>query len=347
MPMIELMSRALHLASSGRVVATAVIGALLGALSPAARAHPAAEVVQVRDPGPEKVALTPSVVIPGEDAGYMLVLPNGRARGLVVTFASGRDTSSAGYEMHLYQPCLSNGLAFAFVTTGNRLDFFFEDSTIARADDYVHDMLATHDIPPENLFLAGMSLAGTRALRYAIYCAKGRSAHGSMARAVAICDAPLDFVRFWRECQEAERLNAHPAAAAEGAWVSDHLEANLGGTPETRPIAYRDYSPYSYLAESGGNARHLVSVGLRAYTEPDVEWWLETRRKDYYAMNAVDAAAIVKTLLVLGNEEAELITTSGRGHHPDGTRHPHSWSIVDNEELATWFASFVRTDAAR
>ena len=32
----------------------------------------------------------------------------------------------------------------------------------------------------------------------------------------------------------------------------------------------------------------------------------------------------------------ELITTSGQGHHPDGRRHPHSWSIVDNGELVEW-----------
>lgn len=303
---------------------------------------PAARVVQVREPGPDVVHLTPSVSIPGEDAGYMLVLPEGDARGLVVTFASGRDTSSTGYEMRLYEPTIAADLAFAFVTTGNRLDFFFTDSIMALADDFVHDSMSGHDIPEENLFLSGMSLSGTRALRYAVYCAQGKSAHGLMPRAAAICDAPLDFVRFWREAEEAERIAFHPAAAGEGAWVSDHLEANLGGTPDEALAAYHAYSPYAHLVEGGGNAQLLRDVAIRAYTEPDVEWWLTTRRKDYYAMNAIDAAALVKDLLLAGHEEVELITTSGRGHHPDGTRHPHSWSIVDNDELVAWFVSKLR-----
>jgi hypothetical protein len=148
--------------------------------------------------------------------------------------------------------------------------------------------------------------------------------------------------RFWRECAQAESLGFHPAAAAEGAWVTDHLEEHLGGTPDEVPEAYRAYSPYCRSAPGGGNVARLVGVAVRAYTEPDVRWWIETRRKDYYAMNAVDAAALVNRLLILGNEEAELVTTHGQGVHPDGTRHPHSWSIVDNEELAAWFASFLR-----
>jgi hypothetical protein len=68
-----------------------------------------------------------------------------------------------------------------------------------------------------------------------------------------------------------------------------------------------------------------------------VEWWIAQRQKEYYSINAPDAAGLINDLIYLGNDEAELIITEARGQHPDGTRHPHSWSIVDNEELISWF----------
>jgi hypothetical protein len=37
----------------------------------------------------------------------------------------------------------------------------------------------------------------------------------------------------------------------------------------------------------------------------------------------------VNILRLLGNTQAELITTSGAGFAADGSRNPHSWSIVD------------------
>ncbi|MEZ4931988.1 MAG: hypothetical protein R2788_07705 [Saprospiraceae bacterium] len=63
---------------------------------------------------------------------------------------------------------------------------------------------------------------------------------------------------------------------------------------------------------------------------------MKNRGNDYYSMNAMDAAAVVNQLAVLGNERAELILTENKGFKPDGSRHPHSWSIVDNGELVEW-----------
>ena len=70
---------------------------------------------------------------------------------------------------------------------------------------------------------------------------------------------------------------------------------------------------------------------------------METRRKDYYAMNTIDLAAMINELNILGNTNAELIITYDKGYHPDGTRHPHSWSIVDNKDLVEWFVFFIKS----
>ena len=68
---------------------------------------------------------------------------------------------------------------------------------------------------------------------------------------------------------------------------------------------------------------------------------MKNRGKSYYGMNALDAAALINALQLLGNKEAELILTEDQGYRPDGSRHPHSWSIVDEKELVEWFVQLL------
>ncbi len=287
-----------------------------------------------------QIFLTPQIAIPVENAGYTLMLPeSGKARGLVVFFNANRDPLPSNKEPNLEFYALQHDLGALYVTTGNRLEFFFEEAKLKQIDRYINEALSKYHLPKENLLFAGMSLAGTRALKYAIFSKQTKMAAGIVPKAIAICDSPLDFVRFWKETVKARDLNFQPTAANEGAWVSGYLEANLGGTPKNQFQRYADYSPYCYSSEGKGNEQYFSNIAIRAYTEPDVKWWMATRRKDYYGINAVDLAAFINALNLLGNQQAELILTTDKGYLPDGTRHPHSWSIVDNKELIAWFVS--------
>ena len=105
---------------------------------------------------------------------------------------------------------------------------------------------------------------------------------------------------------------------------------------------YRNRSPFLASERDGGNAHWLKTIPIRLYTEPDVVWMMENIGHDYYTMNAVDQAALILQLRALGNTKAELITTTGKGFRPPGTRNPHSWTIVDEPELAGWIAKSLQ-----
>lgn len=296
-----------------------------------------AKVFQYTEPRNGLTKLTQTLSVPEEDAGYTLVMPeNGPPRALIVLFHSGRDTSSKGFEMRLYREAVKRQVACMYVTTGNRFDFLFEDTAFYQIDQYLQKASSEHDLPRDRMLFTGMSLAGTRAIKFGIWCLNGHSKFGHLPKAIAVCDAPLDFTRFWKQLDRSKRLQQHETAASEAEWVTAVLERNLGGTPTENLRAYQDYSPYCYELENGGNVGILQNIPFRAYTEPDVLWWIENRGNDYYSMNAVDAAAVVNQLKLLGNDKAELILTQNKGYHPDGKRHPHSWSIVDNGELVDW-----------
>lgn len=302
----------------------------------------AQHIYQHEEPRTGKIFLSETIAIDKEDAGYTLVLPDDdEAEGLVIFLNANREAGKKVDASSIDYYALQNNLGMLYITTGNRLEFFFEKAKIDQVDDYIAQVIKGYGLPKTNLFFGGMSLAGTRALKYGIYCAKGHSKNGLMPKAIAVCDSPLDMIRFWRETDKAERIAFNPITANEGEWVSAYLETNLGGTPEQNLAAYQEYSVYCYWPEEGCNTEYLRNIAIRAYTEPDVLWWMKTRRKDFYAMNAVDLAGMVNYLNLLGNDRAELIITHDKGYHPDGTRHPHSWSIVDDKELIEWFLKFL------
>ncbi len=286
------------------------------------------------------VQLAEDIAIPKIENGYTLWLPDkGKAQGLIVFTRSRRDTIE---QDSLLQYALSHQLAVLYATTDNRVEFFFEQDRLQEIESYIHEAISEHHIPRANLLYCGMSLEGTRALKLAIYGQSPQSQHHLKPRAIAICDAPLDMVRFHKEAITAWKLNFSPIAANEGKWVSSYLESQLDGTPQNQLQAFIDYSPYCYLAETEEKLAPFSDIAVRAYTEPDVHWWMANRRKAYYGMNAIDLAGLINALNIFGNEQAELILTENQGYRPDGSRHPHSWSIVDEKEMINWFLGLIK-----
>ena len=294
----------------------------------------AAQLVKQKiEPKQGLLQLAPNINVPYEDAGYTLVLPEDEtAKGLIVFFNSDRDTIN-----NIFRHALPLDIAVAYVTTGNRFEFFFEEERMQQIDTYLQEIVTNYKIPKRNLLFCGMSLAGTRALKQAIFAKQDSSQFKLFPRAIAACDSPIDFIRFWQSLERAKRLNYNPIAVNEATWVTAYLENNLGGAPKNQEEAFIAYSPYSFSNLELGNEQWLKDIAVRAYTEPDVQWWMENRGKSYYGMNALDAAALINALQLLGNKEADLILTEDKGYRPNGSRHPHSWSIVDEKEMVNWF----------
>jgi pimeloyl-ACP methyl ester carboxylesterase len=220
---------------------------------------------------------------------------------------------------------------------------WLNDQWLEQLDAVIAETLTAYRLPLDRVLVGGFSGGGTVAVRYAEFTAAGRSRAGVRVQGVFAADAPLDMARLWRGEALAIARGAHPRFVAEAKMVLGLLEQALGGPPERHASRYLEASPLSAFAKGGGQAALLRDVAVRLYTEPDVAWWMANRQLDYYSMNAVDAAALVTLLQLMGNKEAELITTHGRGFRPDGARHPHSWSIIDEDDLADWIGARLRT----
>lgn len=285
--------------------------------------------------GPE-----PERMIPMVEKGFTLILPEGEAKGVVVVPGSKRfDVKEfINKEGTLENEAVKKDIAVIHILTGNPLDFYFEDEVMKDVTRKLQSILAENDLRGKPVYFTGLSLAGTRSLKLAIFLQRNKEKYWLQPTAVAIVDAPLDMVRFWDVENRAVINNFYPDAVDEGRWITYLLKENLG-TPEENFNNYIDYSPFVYKAEDGGNAKYLRNIPVRAYHEPDVNWWIENRRKDYYSMNSVDLAALINQLKLLHNDKSELITTYQKREGFKESSSPHTDTNVDYAELMDWFLS--------
>ena len=269
---------------------------------------------------------------------YRVYRPSGEVRGALVLLPGYGDDSD-GFEptspSTLPARLAEHGI-LTLVAVPVRETLYESPEALRALDSLVAQVVQQYRIPRERVAIGGFSAGGTGAVRYAQTCAQQNCRAVPRIAAVFAVDAPLDFERLHRKSVVIVQRNAPRSNIAEASTILRTLEKSLGGTPDKVRGAYRRQSAVLASGLGGDNAQLLRSTPIRLYTEPDVHWWMEERNLDYQGMNAVDHAALINLLRVAGNARAELITTTGQGYRPDGRRHPHSWSIVDEPDLVRW-----------
>lgn len=192
------------------------------------------------------------------------------------------------------------------------------------------DVTSKHKLIDQNFYVGGFSIGGSAAIKYA-------ENPSIKPKAVFAIDPPLDFERFYYSAKRDIRLSKNGETNQENIYMIERLEKEIGGNPSTNLQEYYNLSPYSFSDINQNSIKKLLNTPIRIYTEPDVNWWLKERGADLTSMNATECSAMINELNKLGNQNATLITTQNKGFRkPDNKRHPHSWSIADNDELIKW-----------
>lgn len=274
----------------------------------------------------------------------LLHTPEKRPTGLLVLLPAGNIHS---YDEHSgYTPsALPRMLATNGVVTlipaarsglGAAVGLYAGEEILEELHGLIASVIQKNKIPEGRVAIGGFSAGGIGAVRYAQFCKRDERKAKSIIAVFAV-DAPLDYERWFLASElELKRLALAGRDDAEDRSVIIELPKVFGGSPREAVEAYRRQSPVSTLLADGGNARLLKDTPCRLYVEPDLKWRLENWGQDVYSSNIPDATALINILRLLGNKDAELITTSDKGRRPDGTRNPHSWSIVDEPALAGW-----------
>jgi hypothetical protein len=252
--------------------------------------------------------------------GYMFLIPG-----------FGETAENVLQQTDLPEKLAENGIVTIIPTFQDGVLSFGVDSLSQHTFKVIlKDITSKHKVTDLKFYVGGFSIGGSCAIKYA-------ENPTIKPTAVFAIDPPLDFERFYNSAKRDSRLSKENEANPENIYMIERLEKETGGNPTTNRTAYYNLSPYS-LSDTTQNAiKTLTKIPLRIYTEPDFDWWLKERKADFTNMNASECSAMINELNRLGNEKAKLITTQNKGFRkPDNKRHPHSWSIVDNDELIVW-----------
>ena len=278
---------------------------------------------------------------------YKLYRPSGAPRGLVVLLPGFGDTVDFFDAVRLPEIMRRRGYLVATFSTAGYIGW---EQDITALHTVLSRIVERDRIPARSLAIVGFSAGGTGAIRYAEYCAEKPCSPELRPAAAVSVDGPLDFER-WYQCsaRRAERDRGDPA----GGMIVKMMARLLGGPASEPRDAYVKAAPLTVTQPRGGNAYLLRDIAVRTYAEPDIVWTIDHWSIDYYCTNAIDQAALVQELRYLGHTDAQLITTTGKGFrrqlnektgkYEKGERSPHSWTIVDEPELADWIERRTRS----
>ncbi|MEL6989753.1 MAG: hypothetical protein AAGK97_18240, partial [Bacteroidota bacterium] len=216
-----------------------------------------------------------------------------------------------------------------------------EKEVISSLDKIFQHAVNAYELPVGNFFIGGFSNGGFVAAEYAVLANQKPNSTFIKPRAIFGVDPWLDKLRFYERCEKEIANSFSDVGLQEATWVKQRFD-KIYGSPDQNLAAYESASVFSHHLKDGGNAKYLINTPIKFYTELDVEWMINERKRDLYGWNGTDLIAMINVLRHLGNEHASIEITKDKGYRLSGLRHPHSWSIMDTDDLIEWALSFIR-----
>jgi hypothetical protein len=271
---------------------------------------------------------------------YYSAIPPQKIKGVLVLLCGTWETAELNISSNkkLVQMALDSGIAVIVPSLNQRLSL--NEDVLGFLNDVFSKAIATYRLPSDKFVIGGFSMGGLFSIRYAEFARESAQKTAVVPAAVFSVDGPTDLESLYGSF-ERRMNNPRNKNKLEAEYGIRELTKFVGGSPATHHEQYVYYSTYSHTEKDGGNARFLENMPVRIYNDVDVDWWIRNRGSDLYEMNALDQSALINHLISVGNTRAEFINALGKGYRPDGSRHPHAWSIVDAEDCMRWIMGII------
>lgn len=264
---------------------------------------------------------------------YLAVKPQAKIQGVMVLLPGfGSSAESILPETRLHNVAYVNDILTIVVNTGQKL--YVEDSFTKGMNTILDDVIKRYGVEKDKFILGGHSAGGTLAVRYVELCHQYPTQYPIQPQGVFSVDGPIDLIESYHYFEREIKKNFSQAGAGEAVFVKGLLDKELGPLKDNLP-KYAALTPFYAFLDTVGNERYLQNMAVRVYHDADVVWMLQNRRRSFRDMNAFASSELINSLLQQGNTRAEYMPGK-TGYRNDGSRHPHTWSIVDEVELVQW-----------
>lgn len=271
---------------------------------------------------------------------YYKYLPKNNIKGVVIIIPSGGElVENTLKQITLQKIAVEKGIMVIVPSinwgTNSR------EAEFKLLDEIFNEIVKKHKVSKDKFIIGGLSSGAIISLTYAEKAVKNPEKFFLIPKGIFALDAPLDQARFYKYCEREIERNIYKPAVEEAKWIKNNCDSIYGGSPEKFPEKYIENSIYSYGAKDGGNAKYLKKMPLLMFTDLDTDWLINQRHRDLNDWNGIDIISMINQLKIMGNENAKVIVSQGKGVRLDGTKNPHSWSIMNSELCLNWIIETI------
>lgn len=269
-----------------------------------------------------------------ETSNYELILPIAQQKGVLILFPGFPETpANIKTEFKIIEPAIREGIAIVLMKFNQRLWLTTEEKF--RLTKTINQLFSSQNLEDDKVYLGGFSSGGNISLLLANHLAETDNI--IQPKGVFLIDSPVDLFGLYEVAQRNIARNFSTISVQESKRTITSLEEHFG-KPANSFENYELYAPYTHKTNNIQNLTHLNDIKIRLYTEPDIQWWQENRQNEWEDMNAFFIKKLSHSLTKKYGDNVEYIATKNRGYRANGQRHPHSWSIVDINELLKWIS---------
>jgi hypothetical protein len=271
---------------------------------------------------------------------YFKLVPKKKIEGILVILPSGGElVENTLKQITLPQIAVKKGIMVIIPSINWSTDS--QDAEFKLLDTIFKEIVENYKVSKNKFIIGGLSNGGTISLAYTEKSTQNPTKYFLIPKGVFALDPPLDQTRFYKYCEREIERNMHQQAVDEAIWMKNNYDSIYGGSPERFSAKYVEQSIYSYGAKEGGNAKYLTKTPILMFTDLDTDWLINERHRDLNDWNGIDIIAMINQLKIMGNENAKVIVSHGKGIRLDGTKNPHSWSIMDSEVCLNWITEII------
>ncbi|GGD23197.1 hypothetical protein [Flavobacterium orientale] len=241
------------------------------------------------------------------------------------------DAENTKTEFKIFEVAIKNNISVLMMNFNQHL--YLEKEEKEKLANELNSILEQENLKTDNVFIGGFSSGGNVSFLLSNYLIQDKNK--IQPKGVFLVDSPIDLLELYKTSQKNIEKNVSAESLEESKWIVSEFN-KIFGEPSKGISKYEENSPFTFQSKSIQNISSLKDVKLRLYTEPDTIWWKENRANEYEDLNAYSIEKLSEELKKQNFKKTELIKTTNKGYRSNGNRHPHSWSIVDANDLVKW-----------
>lgn len=266
---------------------------------------------------------------------YELTKPTDNLKKVLVLFGGfSEKPADIEREFNILQIAKEHNIAIVYMNYSKNL--WLEALDKQQLAEQLQNIFLENKLPTDDIYLGGFSSGGNVALLIGAYLTE-KTNYKLVPKGIFIVDSPIDLVALYRSSEKNLARKFSAVSVQESTWIIETLGKRFG-KPDNNISKYEDYAVYTLQTNHIDNLQYLKNTKIRFYTEPDTLWWKVNRKAEYDQMNAFYIKRLYESLQAAGFKQVAYIPTANKGYRANGDRHPHSWSIVDKQELMKWIA---------